>query len=53
MRYLRSIINLKLYYGLKGHVKLSLYIDVDWAGQKSDRKSTIGGVAIFYRGLIN
>ena len=53
MRYLRSTINLKLYYGLKGSAKLSIYINADWAGQKSDRKSTIGGVTIFYRGPIN
>jgi hypothetical protein len=53
MRYLWSTIDLKLYYGPKGHTKLSLYTDADWAGQKNDRKSTTGGVAIFYRGLIN
>jgi hypothetical protein len=53
MRYLRSTIDLKLYYGPKGHTKLSLYTDADWAGQKNDRKSTTGGVAIFYGGPIN
>jgi hypothetical protein len=29
IRYLRSTINLKLYYRLKGHAKLSLYTDAD------------------------
>lgn len=53
MRYLWSTINLKLYYRPKGSTKLSTYSDVDWAGQKSDRKSTTGGVAMFYRGPIN
>jgi hypothetical protein len=53
IRYLRSTINLKLYYGPKGSAKLSVYSDADWAGQKSDRKSTTGGVAMFYGGPIN
>ena len=37
MRYLKGTIDFGLYYILYG------YIDVDWAGSVSDRKSTSGG----------
>jgi hypothetical protein len=50
IRYLRSIITQKLYFGL-GEVKhFIIFTDANWASDKSDRKSVLGGVGIFYRG---
>ena len=52
MRYVRSSIDLQLYYGPRTKSKLTVYTDADWAGQKSDRKSTSGGVAMLYSGPV-
>jgi hypothetical protein len=52
MRYVRSSIDLRLYYGPRTKSKLTVYTDADWAGQKSDRKSTSGGVAMLYSGPV-
>jgi hypothetical protein len=53
MRYIRSTIHIRLRFGHGGSPKLMVYTDADWAGQKSDRKSTSGGVAMLYGGPIS
>jgi len=52
-RYLRSTISQKIRYGPGPQRDLAVYSDADWAGQKSDRKSTSGGVAMLYGGPIS
>ena len=51
MRYLRSALNLRLRFG-RGNSRLEVYTDADWAGQKTDRKSTSGGVAMLFGGPV-
>ena len=43
MRYLKGTIDSELYYDGDHDYKLYGYIDVDWAGSVSNRKSTSGG----------
>ena len=55
MRYVRSSLDLRLRFGRRqdqDNLDLVVYTDADWAGQKSDRKSTSGGVAMLYGGPI-
>jgi hypothetical protein len=52
MRYIRSSLDLRLRFGRTENASLVVYTDADWAGQKSDRKSTSGGVAMLYGGPI-
>jgi Reverse transcriptase (RNA-dependent DNA polymerase) len=62
LRYVRSSVGLQLRFGPRTNStessydrtksKLTVYTDADWAGQKSDRKSTSGGVAMLYSGPI-
>ena len=43
MRYLKGTIDFGLFYDNSHEYRLYVYIDVDWAGSISDRKSTSGG----------
>ena len=43
MRYLKGTIDLGLHYGRDHDYKLYGYMDSDWAGSATDRKSTSGG----------
>ena len=43
MRYLKGMIDFDLYYDGDHDYKLYDYIDADWVGSASDRKSTSGG----------
>jgi hypothetical protein len=52
MRYVRSSLMLRLRFGPGKDMDLAVYTDADWAGQKSDRKSTSGGVAMLYGGPV-
>lgn len=53
-RYLNSTITQKLRYGPGGvHKNFTVYSDADWAGDKVDRKSVSGSVAMFYGGPIS
>jgi Reverse transcriptase (RNA-dependent DNA polymerase)/gag-polypeptide of LTR copia-type len=52
MRYIRSSLCLRLRFGRGRNRSLIIYTDADWAGQKSDRKSTSGGVAMLYGGPV-
>ena len=52
MRYLRSTISQRIRYGPSTDRNLILYSDADWAGDKTDRKSTSGNVAMLYGGPI-
>ena len=52
MRYVRSSLSLRLRFGRGRNLDLVVYTDADWAGQKSDRKSTSGGVAMLYGGPV-
>src|SRR5664279_323622 len=42
IRYLKETINLKLKLKAVDNLQLVGYVDADWAGDKSDRKSTSG-----------
>ena len=42
MRYLKGTIDFGLYYDGSHEYRLYGYIDADWAGSISDRKSTLG-----------
>ena len=42
MRYLKSHPSYGLLYKANGHLRVEAYIDVDWAGSVSNRKSIIG-----------
>jgi len=55
MRYIRSTIRFKLRFAPGGAYEKSfaVYIDADWAGNRSDRKSISGGVVKFYGCLIS
>jgi Reverse transcriptase (RNA-dependent DNA polymerase)/gag-polypeptide of LTR copia-type len=46
MRYLRSTIRYRLKYSRGGNPRLVMHSDADWAGQRSDRKSTSGSVGL-------
>jgi hypothetical protein len=52
MRYIQSLLCLQLRFGQGTNPDLTVYTDTDWAGQKSDWKSTSGEVAILYRGPV-
>ncbi|EDN93221.1 hypothetical protein SS1G_12167 [Sclerotinia sclerotiorum 1980 UF-70] len=65
MRYLRSTVKQKLWFGPKGVQSdickeynmlddtIKVYTDADWANDKQDRKSVSGGVVMFYGGPIS
>ena len=42
MRYLKGTIDFGLYYDGSHEYRLYGYMDADWAGSISDRKSTLG-----------
>jgi hypothetical protein len=49
MRYLKSTVSQKIRYGPGGvHKHFVVYSDADWASDKSDRKSVLGSVVMFY-----
>ena len=52
LRYIASTMSTRLRYGPGPHQQLVLYSDADWAGQRSDRKSTSGTVSFLYGGPI-
>lgn len=53
MRYLRSTVAQKLYFGPQGkHLDhFGIYTDADWAADATDRKSISGGAGLFYGGI--
>ena len=53
MGYLQSTIKQKIRFRLGGahKNKFAVYTNIDWASDKVDRKSILGGVRIFYRGV--
>jgi hypothetical protein len=54
MRYLKSTVKQKLQYGLGGaHKHFVVYSNADWASNKTDRKSVLGSIAMFYSGLVS
>jgi hypothetical protein len=56
MRYIRSTVNLRIHYGPKTdspNLELVIFMDADWAGQKSGCKSISGVVAMLYRGPVH
>jgi hypothetical protein len=53
LRYIGYTINQKIRYGPSERRDLTVYTDADWAGDKSDRKSTSGFVAMLYGGPIS
>jgi len=55
MRYLRQTYKAKLRYGPGEDFDKNfvVYTDADWASDKSDRKSILGGVVMFYGGPIS
>jgi hypothetical protein len=53
LRYIGGTIGLRIRYGPSARSRLTLYSDADWAGDKSDRKSTSGHVAMLYGGPIS
>ena len=53
MRYLKSTATQKLRFGPGGANTVKIYSDADWAGDRTDRKSISGGVAMFYGGPIS
>lgn len=50
-RYLKGTIDYGLWYPYVGNFDLKVYIDVDWAGNVDDKKSTTGG-AFFLGGIL-
>jgi hypothetical protein len=52
MRYLRSTIKHRLKYSGSGKPMLVMHSDADWAGQRSDRKSTSGSAGMLCNGVI-
>lgn len=53
IRYLKGTINKKLKLSARTSHKLTGYVDADWAGDKSDRKSTSGYLFSIGEGLIS
>ncbi len=53
LRYIGGTIDLRIRYGPSVRGRLVLYSDADWAGDKIDRKSTSGHVAMLYGGPIS
>jgi hypothetical protein len=52
IRFVRLSVHFRLQFSPSQNLKLAVYTDTDWAGQRSDRKSTSGGVAMLYRGPV-
>ena len=52
MYFVRLTVHFKLQFGPTQNSRLAVYTDTDWAGQRSDRKSTSSGVAILYGGPV-
>ena len=52
MRYLRSTIRHRLKYSGNGKPTLVMHSDADWAGQRSNRKSTSGSAGMLCNGVI-
>jgi len=53
IRYLKETINWKLKLKAVNDLQLVGYVDADWAGDKSDRKSTSGYLFTFGEGIIS
>ncbi|XP_040198473.1 secreted RxLR effector protein 161-like [Rana temporaria] len=53
IRYLKGTIDFKLKFSSTGKSGLTGYVDADWAGDPSDRKSTSGHLFLFKDGLIS
>src|SRR5205814_10363320 len=53
LRYIGWTTNLWICYGLTAKGRLTLYSDADWAGDRTDCKSTSGHVAMLYGGPIS
>ncbi|XP_065094102.1 uncharacterized protein LOC135714650 [Ochlerotatus camptorhynchus] len=52
LRYLKGTINHELYLGANEELKLECFVDADWAGEVTDRKSNTGFLFKFGGGLI-
>lgn len=52
MRYLASTLDRKLRLTSGGDIRLTCYVDADWANDKTDRKSTSGHVFLLGDGVI-
>lgn len=52
-RYLKGIINFSLLYYKNDDFTLSSFIDVDWASDVDDQKSTIGGAFFLGKKLVS
>jgi hypothetical protein len=52
LRYIGTTINQKIRYGPSTTRDLVVYTDADWAGDKTDRKSTSGFVVMLYGGPV-
>jgi hypothetical protein len=52
LRYIGSTINQRIRYGPSTNRDLVVYTDTDWAGDKTDQKSTSGFVVMLYRGPV-
>jgi hypothetical protein len=53
LRYIGSTIDQKIHYGPSATHNLAVYTDADWAGDKMDRKSISGFVAMLYGGPVS
>ena len=53
LRYIGWTTDLRIRYGPTAKGRLVLYSDADWAGDRTDRKSTSGHVAMLYGGPIS
>ena len=53
LRYIGSTIDQRIRYGPSTNRNLAVYTDADWAGDKTDRKSTSGFVAMLYGGPVS
>ena len=40
VRYLKSALGKGLFFAKHGHIQVEVYIDADWAGSVTDRRST-------------
>ena len=53
LRYIGWTADLRIRYGPTAKGRLTLYLDADWAGDRTDHKSTSGHVAMLYGGPIS
>ena len=53
LRYIGWTIDLQIRYGLTAKGRLTIYLDADWAGDRTDCKSTLGNIEMLYKGPIS